>query len=316
MIQVEGLTKYYGDYKAINNLSFHAEAGEIVGFLGANGAGKTTTMRILTGYMPPSEGTARIAGYDIFEESLKVRQEIGYLPETVPLYKEMSVWRYVDYMAGLHGMRNPDRANRVDEVLEQVDMIDRADSMIASLSKGMRQRVGLAQALVHRPKVLVLDEPTNGLDPRQVREVRELIRSIGEDRTVLLSTHILPEVSQLCSRVLVINKGVIVAEDTPESLAERLEGSQRFLIRAAGVEPAELADKIATITGVTEAYATDKGVEVTASTDANARPQAASVVVNNSWDLLELSPIGMSLEDIFIELTGDEDDDESIGDDN
>lgn len=306
MIQVEGLTKYYGNFKAINNLSFHAEAGEIVGFLGPNGAGKTTTMRILTGYMPPNSGTARIAGYDVLEESLEARRQIGYLPETVPLYKEMTVWQYVDYMADLRGLRNPDRADRVDEVLEMVDMADRADSMISSLSKGMRQRVGLAQALVHRPQVLILDEPTIGLDPRQVREVREIIRSIGHDRTVLLSTHILSEVSQLCSRILVISGGEIVAEDDPETLAARLQGSQRFLVRAAKTTPPELAEAIRGIKDVLEIYETENGVEVAAQSDKDIRPEVARLVVNNSWDLLEMRATGMSLEDIFLQLTTDE----------
>jgi ABC-2 type transport system ATP-binding protein len=236
MIQVEGLTKYYGNYAAIDNISFHADAGEIVGFLGPNGAGKTTTMRILTGFMPPSEGRATVAGFDVYEDSLEVRKRIGYLPETVPLYKEMSVWQYVDYMAALHGLRGADRDDRVEETLDKVGMLERADSMIDSLSKGMRQRVGLAQALVHQPQVLILDEPTIGLDPRQVREVRQLIRDVGAERTVLLSTHILSEVSQLCSRILVINKGKIIAEDSPETLAQRLQGSLRFSVRVANAD--------------------------------------------------------------------------------
>src|SRR5262245_54465986 len=224
MIQVEGLTKYYGSYKAIDSLSFHADPGEVVGFLGPNGAGKTTTMRILTGYMPANEGKVTIAGYDIFEQSLAARQHIGYLPETVPLYKEMTVWQYVDFMASLRGMKNPGRADRVDEVLEQVGMLDRADSLIDGLSKGMRQRVGLAQALVHKPSVIILDEPTIGLDPRQLQGIRELIRSTGENAAVLLSTHILEEVKAMCSRILVINNGQIVAEDDPATLAKRLQG--------------------------------------------------------------------------------------------
>ena len=244
MIEVEGLTKYYGKFKALDDISFSIEAGEIVGFLGPNGAGKTTTMRILTGFMPASDGYATVAGFEVTEDSMEVRRRIGYLPETVPLYKEMTVWQYVDYMANLHGMRGSSRADRVEEVLEQVDMIDRAESLISSLSKGMRQRVGLAQALVHRPRVLILDEPTIGLDPRQVREVRDLIRELGSDRTVLLSTHILSEVSQLCSRILVINNGRIVAEDDPDTLAARLQGSNRFMIRAANVEPDEMAPEV------------------------------------------------------------------------
>ncbi len=303
MIQVEGLTKYYGSFQAIDSLSFHADAGEIVGFLGPNGAGKTTTMRILTGYMPPSEGTATIAGFDVYEQSLEVRKRIGYLPETVPLYKEMTVWQYVNYMAALHGMRGREREDRVEEVLDNVGMLDRANSMIDSLSKGMRQRVGLAQALVHRPDVLILDEPTIGLDPRQVREVRELIREVGKERTILLSTHILSEVSQLCSRILVINKGRIVAEDSPETLAARLQGSLRFTVRVGNASPDDVAQAVREIKTVVEAHPTDRGVEVTSAKDADARPAVAAAIVGKGWDLLELQPMGMTMEDIYLQLT-------------
>jgi gliding motility-associated transport system ATP-binding protein len=306
MIQVEGLTKYYGPYRAIDSLSFHAEAGEIVGFLGPNGAGKTTTMRILTGYMPPSEGKATIAGFDVFEQSLEVRKQVGYLPETVPLYKELTVWQYVDYMASLHGMTNPQRRNRVGEVLEMVGMMDRADSMIDSLSKGMRQRVGLAQALVHKPRVLILDEPTIGLDPRQVREVRELIRDVGQDRTVLLSTHILSEVSQLCSRILIINKGQIVAEDSPQTLSARMQGTTRFLVRVGNADAGEVATALKSLKLVGDVYAHDNSVEVTSKTDQDARPAVASSIVKKGWDLLEMRSLDMSLEDIFLELTTEE----------
>jgi ABC-2 type transport system ATP-binding protein len=306
MIQVEGLTKYYGDFKAIDSLSFHVDTGEIVGFLGPNGAGKTTTMRILTGYMPPSEGRATIAGFDVFEQSLAVRRQIGYLPETVPLYKELSVWQYVDYMASLRGLSGEERAERVEEALDMVDMLDRADSMIDSLSKGMRQRVGLAQALVHRPQVLILDEPTIGLDPRQVREVRELIREIGKERTVLLSTHILSEVSQLCSRILVINKGRIVAEDSPETLSARLQGSNRFFVRVGNASPEEVALVLRELPTITNIEVVERGVEVTSAQDFDARPAVAAMVVGRSWDLLELRPIDLSLEDIFLQLTTEE----------
>ncbi|MER3514854.1 MAG: MFS transporter, partial [Chloroflexota bacterium] len=232
MIEVRGLTKYYADYPAIQDLNFHAEPGEIVGFLGPNGAGKTTTMRILTGYMPPSEGTAIVAGYDVFKQSLEARRHIGYMPETVPLYNEMTVWDYLDYMARLRGVRNADqREEQIEEALELCNLTDRADSVIGHLSKGYRQRVGLAQALVHKPTVLILDEPTIGLDPRQVREVRELIRGLGRERTVLLSTHILSEASQVCNRIVVINKGRIVAEDMLERLTTTLGETRRVLLR-------------------------------------------------------------------------------------
>ena len=303
MIQVDGLTKYYGDFKAIDSLSFYIDAGEIVGFLGPNGAGKTTTMRILTGYMPSDEGTASIAGFDIMQQPIEARKRIGYLPETVPLYKEMTVWQYVDYMASLRGLRNPARADRVEEVLGSVDMLDRADSMIASLSKGMRQRVGLAQALVHEPEVLILDEPTIGLDPGQVREFRDLIRHVGADHTVLLSTHILSEVEQTCSRVLIIHNGRIVAEDSPTMLSARLQGTNRFMVRVGNANPQEVVEAVRGLPGVIEARATEQGVEVTADREKDARPAVAATVVGRRWDLLELRPLDMTLEDIFLQLT-------------
>jgi len=213
MIQAENLTKYYGDYPAIEDVSFTVNRGSIVGFLGPNGAGKTTTMRILTGYMPPTSGTATVAGYNVFTDSLEVRRHIGYMPETVPLYTDMSVRSYLNFMARLRGMRNP--RQRIEEVVEAVNIGDEADTLIGHLSKGYRQRVGLAQALIHEPEILTLDEPTIGLDPRQVVEVRELIKGLAGDHTIILSTHILPEASQTCDRILIINEGTIVAEDTP-----------------------------------------------------------------------------------------------------
>ena len=216
MIQVHGLTKDYGARQAISDLTFNAQKGEILGFLGPNGAGKTTTMRILTGYLPPTLGKVEIAGMDIMEKSLEVRRIIGYLPETVPLYPEMTVFDYLKYMADLRGVRKPPQ--RVKTVLEMVNLTDRIGGYVGNLSKGMRQRIGLAQALLHEPQVLILDEPTIGLDPAQIIEVRTLIHELGKDHTVLLSTHILSEAQQLCDRVLIINKGHIVAEDSPAHL--------------------------------------------------------------------------------------------------
>src|SRR5258706_14935596 len=224
MIEVEGVTKRYGERTAINGLTFQANKGEVVGFLGPNGAGKTTTMRILTGYMPPSEGKGKVAGYDLLTESLEVRRRVGYLPENVPLYPEMTVVQYLDFMAELRQIA--DRNDRVDEVMEQVHIAERADSFIGNLSKGLRQRVGLAQALLHKPEVLILDEPTIGLDPAQIIDVRKLIRDVGKERTVLLSTHILSEAQQICDRILIINKGKIVVEDTPENLQSKLAVAQ------------------------------------------------------------------------------------------
>src|SRR5512136_6819 len=232
MIEVEGLTKDYGARRAINNLTFQAKTGEILGFLGPNGAGKTTTMRILAGYMPPTAGVARVAGFDVVDQSLEVRKRVGYLPETVPLYPDMSVFEYLKYMGDLRHIKNVE--DRVEDVLEIVHMEERADGYISNLSKGMRQRIGLAQALLHEPEVLILDEPTIGLDPAQIREVRKLIREIGHQRTVLLSTHILSEAQQICDRVLIINKGEIVVEDTPERLQAGLTGVQRVSVRVRG----------------------------------------------------------------------------------
>ena len=304
MIKVSGLTKDYGARRAIHNLSFDAQQGEIVGFLGPNGAGKTTTMRILTGYMPPSDGEAIVAGYDVVEESLEVRRRVGYLPETVPLYTEMVVFDYLKYMGELRHIPNVD--DRVDEVLDMVGLIDRANGFIGNLSKGMRQRVGLAQALLHRPEVLILDEPTIGLDPGQVVEVRELIREIGRERTVLLSTHLLNEAQNLCDRVLIINKGKIVAEDTTENLQARLLGAERVIVRVRG-EADELADTIKSVKGVRKVETLDDGaVEFEFASGKDLRPEVAKQVIKDGYDLLELRPLGMSLEEIFLELTGND----------
>lgn len=302
MIKVNGLTKDYGARRAIHNLNFDAQQGEIVGFLGPNGAGKTTTMRILTGYMPPTDGEAIVAGYDIVEESLEVRKRVGYLPETVPLYTDMAVFDYLKFMGELRHIPNVD--DRVDEVLDMVGLIERSNGYIGNLSKGMRQRVGLAQALLHRPEVLILDEPTIGLDPGQVVEVRELIREIGKERTVLLSTHILHEAQNICDRVLIINKGKIVAEDTTENLQARLIGAERVVVRVRG-EADELADTIKQVKGVREVETKEDGaVEFEFASGKDLRPEVAKQVIKSGFDLLELRPLGMSLEDIFLELTG------------
>jgi len=301
MIQVNGLTKDYGARRAIDNLSFDAEQGEIVGFLGPNGAGKTTTMRILTGYMPPSEGSATVAGYDIIEESLEVRKRVGYLPETVPLYNDMTALEYLKFMADLR--RIPDPEERAYETLENVNLEERANSYIGTFSKGMRQRIGLAQALIHRPEVLILDEPTIGLDPAQVVEMRSVIREIGKDRTVLLSTHILSEAQQICDRVLIINKGKIVTEDTPENLQSRLVGAQRVVLRVRG-DSDGLSTKISKVKGVRAVEAkSDGSVEFEFAAGEDSRPQVAKAVVQGGFDLLEMRPVGLSLEEIFLELT-------------
>jgi len=292
MIKVSGLTKDYGARRAIHNLNFDAQQGEIVGFLGPNGAGKTTTLRILTGYMPPTDGEAIVAGYDVVEESIEVRKRVGYLPETVPLYTDMVVFDYLKFMGELRKIPKVDE--RVDEVLDMVGLLDRAEGYIGNLSKGMRQRVGLAQALLHRPEVLILDEPTIGLDPGQVVEVRELIREIGKERTVLLSTHLLNEAQNICDRVLIINQGKIVAEDTTENLQARLIGAERVIIRVRG-ESDDLAKTILQVKGVQEVETKPDGaVEFEFSSGKDLRPEVAKKVIGSGYDLLELRPLGMS----------------------
>ena len=305
MIQVEGLTKDYGDFRAIDRISFFADVGEVVGFVGRNGAGKTTTIRILTGYMPPTEGKVIVAGYDVFDESLAMRAKLGYLPETVPLYKEMTVWQYVEYMASLRGLRGNERERAVEDALAKVNMLDRENSLITSISKGMRQRVGLAQAIVHDPEVLILDEPMIGLDPDQRADMRHIIDEIGEDRTVFLSSHDLAELEKLADKVLMIHEGRIVAEDTPDTLATRLEGERRFFIRIGGITLAEAAPVLEELNGVTRALPVEGGIQISHIREVEARPLVAAAVVANNWDLLELKPLGASLEEIFLTLTAE-----------
>ncbi len=305
MIAVQDLTKTYGARVAIDRLTFSAQKGEILGFLGPNGAGKTTTMRILTGYMPPTTGSAQIAGYDVVENSLEARKHIGYLPETVPLYNDMSVLDYLVYMGKLR--RVPQVEDRAWEVLERVGMEHRADSFIGSLSKGMRQRVGLAQAILHQPDVLILDEPTIGLDPTQVVEVRRLIQEVGKEHTVLLSTHILAEAQQLCDRVLIINQGRIIAEDTPENLQLRLQGGARVLVDVAGEAGDDLLERLRALPGVRLANRLADGrFEVVAEEGQEVRPAIARTVLESGYGLLELHRAAMSLEEIFLQLVQEE----------
>ncbi len=303
MIRVNNLIKDYGQRRALCGLTFHAQQGEVVGFLGPNGAGKTTTMRILTGYMPPTEGEAIVAGYDVVSESLEVRKRVGYLPETVPLYNDMVVFDYLKFMADLRHL--PDAEERVEEALELVGMIERANGYIGNLSKGMRQRVGLAQALLHRPEVLILDEPTIGLDPNQVVEIRNLIRELGKERTVLLSTHILSEAQQICDRVIIINKGQIIAEDTPENLQARLLGAKRVMIQVRG-EADDVLPQIQAIPGVRQAVVNlDGTIEFEFLPTQDVRPRVARAIIEAGHELLEMRTISMSLEEIFLELTKD-----------
>jgi ABC-2 type transport system ATP-binding protein len=310
MINVSKLTKDYGTRRAIENLTFTAEKGEILGFLGPNGAGKTTTMRILTTYLPPSSGKVTIGGFDVVDQSLEVRRLVGYLPETVPLYPDMTIFDYLKYMADLRHV--PDSDVRADEVIEMVHLEERADGYISNLSKGMRQRVGLAQALIHKPEVLILDEPTIGLDPAQIIDVRNLIKEIGKEKTVLLSTHILSEAQQMCNRVLIINKGRIVAEDSPEHLQNRLTGANRVTLRVRG-QVDGLLRLIQAVPGITMASIhSDDTIEFESAPNQDARPGVARAVVENGYDLLELQPENLSLEDIFLQLTRDEPESPSI----
>jgi ABC-2 type transport system ATP-binding protein len=289
---------------AVDHISLEISSGEIFGFLGPNGAGKTTTMRILTGFMPPTSGRAMIAGFDVVDQSLEVRKRIGYVPETVPLYPDMTVFEYLKFMADLRKL--PDAEDRVDDVLEVVHMTDRADGYISNLSKGMRQRVGLGQALLHQPEVLILDEPTIGLDPAQIHDVRTLIQDLGKERTILLSTHILSEAQQVCDRVLIINKGRIVAEDSPQKLQSRLAGVQRVTLLIGGDNDGiyELLIQVPGVSGVSQGNG--GAFEFESHPGQDARPEVARRVVAAGYDLLEMHPVGMSLEEIFLQLTREE----------
>lgn len=304
MIEAEDLTKYYGGFAAIHGVCFSVEEGEIVGLLGPNAAGKTTTMRIITGYMPPSAGAATVAGYDVFSQSLQVRQNIGYMPETIPLYSDLTVSTYLDFMAEIKGVHQ--RTKRVAEVMELCAVEHYANVLIGKLSKGYRQRVGLAQALVHNPRVLVLDEPTIGLDPKQVTEVRSLIKGLGNDRTVILSSHILSEVSQICKRVIIINEGRVVAEDTPERLNRRLKGSRGIIVRLLHSSP-ETVNTLRGLAGVSAVEPREDGTfEIEGEITPERQAQIADTISAHGWGLLEMRPSGLSLEDIFLKLTDTE----------
>jgi ABC-2 type transport system ATP-binding protein len=310
MIQVDHLTKHYGPVTAIQDVSFGVEKGQIVGFLGPNGAGKSTTMKILSCFMPASGGTARVAGYDVFSQSLEVRKRIGYLPENAPLYADLPVAAYLDFVAEIKGVPRGARRGRVADVMDRCFIADMQHRLIGKLSKGYRQRVGLAQAILHNPDVLILDEPTAGLDPKQIIETRRLIKELAGDHTIILSTHILPEVSQTCQRVVIINKGRVVAVDTPDNLTARLRGSESMYVQIdAGGADAKSA--LLTIPGVTRVAPADvrNGVvayEVDSETGRDVRRQLAAAVVTRGWGLLELRPMRMSLEEIFLHLTTEE----------
>jgi ABC-2 type transport system ATP-binding protein len=310
VIEVQHLTKRYGRVTAVNDVSFRVERGEILGFLGPNGAGKTTTMRILTGYMPATEGKAIVAGFDVFEQPIEAKRRTGYLPETPPLYPDMSVSEYLDFVAKIKGVPSADRRARVQYVMERTRIADMANRLCGKLSKGYKQRVGLAQALIHNPDVLILDEPTAGLDPKQIIETRELIRELAGDHTIILSTHILPEVAQTCQRVVIIAKGHVVAIDTPDNLTARLRGSETMYLQvdASGADAAAALTRIPGVTKVVESDRRDGmvGYEVDSESGRDIRRALANAVVSSGWGLLELRPMRMSLEDVFLSLTTDE----------
>jgi ABC-2 type transport system ATP-binding protein len=311
LIEVQDLTKAYGTVTAVDHVSFTVNKGEILGFLGPNGAGKTTTMRILTGYMPATSGTARIAGFDVFDDSMEVRRQIGYLPEAPPVYPDMSVASYLDFVLRIKNAPAEKRAARITDALEKTSLTDKRTSLIKHLSRGYKQRVGLAQALVHDPEVIILDEPTVGLDPKQIIEVRHLIKNLAGSHTIILSTHILPEVSMTCDRVVIINKGKVAAVDTPENLTSQLRGGQRIRVEAQAPEK-QMVELLNQIPGAgrveVETSRADGRVVATieAAAEKDIRSQVASAIIQKGWALFELHGVSMSLEDIFLELTTDD----------
>jgi ABC-2 type transport system ATP-binding protein len=315
MIKVEGLTKRYARTVAVDNISFEVEKGQIVGFLGPNGAGKTTTMRMLTCFLPPSEGKANVAGFDVVEHPMEVKRRIGYLPETPPVYPEMAVDEYLDFVGRLKGVSNADIKRRVDDSVAKCALGDVREKLIGKLSKGYRQRVGLAQAIIHNPDVLILDEPTSGLDPKQIIEIRDLLRSLAGDHTIILSTHILPEVEQSCERVIIITQGRVVAMDTVANLTNRMRGSEAIAVEiesgAGNPTVSEAQQRLEQISGVSRVLAKEPKdgrlrFEIESLQGRQIRADLARAVVNAGWNLSELASVGSSLEDIFLQLTASE----------
>jgi ABC-2 type transport system ATP-binding protein len=306
MIAVKDLTKYYGSFAAIQNLNFEVADGEIVGFLGPNAAGKTTTLKILAGFMPPTSGTAAIHGYDCVSQSLAVRKSLGYMPETVPLYPDLTVTQFLDFAAQAKGLDRSQRSLEVDRAMADCSLEEVKNTLISVLSKGFRQRVGLAQALLGRPPLLILDEPTIGLDPAQIVEIRELIRQLAGDHTVILSSHILPEVSQLCQRVIIINRGQIVASDTPANLTHQLNRDARLHLMVKGPE-SEVQMALQEVPGVKRVQSQGNGTfTLEADLDLEVRPGLARCIIQRGWDLLELKTREFTLEDVFINLVTEE----------
>src|ERR1700756_2497317 len=315
MITVKELTKRYARTVAVDEISFEVSKGQIVGFLGPNGAGKTTTMRMLTCFMPPTSGTATVAGFDVLDKPLEVRRHIGYLPETPPLYPEMRTTEYLTFVGKIKGLRGPELTKRVEYVLGRCAIADVKDKVLGKLSKGYRQRVGLAQAIIHNPDVLILDEPTAGLDPKQINETRDLIRSLAGDHTIILSTHILPEVEQTCEQVIIINKGKLVATDSVQNLQVRARGGESVLVEVAGrngnVDCAEVQQRFNKVSGggrVLLKASRDSRIvfEIETQKDRSIRGDLARAIVESGWDLNELRPAAMSLEEIFLQLTKEE----------
>jgi ABC-2 type transport system ATP-binding protein len=320
MIKVEGLTKRYARTVAVDNISFEVQKGQIVGFLGPNGAGKTTTMRVLTCFLPPTSGSVNVAGFDVVEHPLEVKRRIGYLPETPPLYPEMETWEYLNFVGRLKGISSADIDRRVDEVLGRCAIGDVRMKLIGKLSKGYRQRVGIAQAIIHNPDVLVLDEPTSGLDPKQIIEIRELLKQLAGEHTIILSTHILSEVEHSCERVIIISQGKLVAIDSVSNLTNRLRGSEAVAMEidvADGrPDPTEVQQRLEQISGVSRVVMKDSkngrlGFEVESLQGRHIRPDLARTVVNAGWALSEMRPVGLSLEDIFLQLTKAEEKDKA-----
>jgi ABC-2 type transport system ATP-binding protein len=313
MIDVEHLSKTYGSTTAINDVTFHAEPGEILGLLGPNGAGKTTTMRILSGYLPASDGTAKVAGFEVHESPMAVRQRIGYLPETPPLYTDMTVEDYLNFVARIKGVAAGDRANKITSAINRCNLQEKRKVHIRKLSKGFRQRVGIAQAIVHDPPAIILDEPTVGLDPRQIIEVRNLIKKLAGQTTILLSTHILPEVSMTCDRVAIINKGRVVSSGTPGELMLQLSGGMRYELEVEGDRSA-ITERLQRVTDVTELHwlAADglpdqrHRLRVSTETNADFGKQLAAALVSDHVGLYEMRKVGASLEDVFLDLTTEE----------
>jgi ABC-2 type transport system ATP-binding protein len=310
MIQVEGLSKKYARHVAVNNISFSVEKGDIVGFLGPNGAGKTTTMRILTCFLPPTAGKATVGGFDVFEQPFEVTKRIGYLPEAPPLYSEMSVSDYLMFVARLKNVPAADVRTRTEQVMERCSVADVKSKLISKLSKGYRQRVGLAQAIIHNPDVLILDEPTSGLDPKQITETRDLITSLAGDHTIILSTHILPEVEAVCRKVIIINRGHLVATDSVEHLKHRGGNAVQVQVDTTGMADAatvrQRLEQVAGVSKVLDKAATNGRLifEVESLPERNARADIARAVVNAGWNLLELKSTTLSLEEVYLQLTG------------